>query len=282
MTRVVLGGVTAATALIGCMANLNQVNAAKTPGSHRPAGHERPQASTAPRSTKPTATAAATARPLDGKTVGIDPGHNGRSYTNPRYLNHRIWNGREYEPCNQTGTTTNGGYTEARFTWHVATDLRKELRAEGARVVMTRHNNHGVGPCVTRRARIINQAHSDVGIDIHGDGGPSSGRGFAVLEPVRDKENRHVLGRSARFGRILRHQLLTRTPLPTSSYDGRRGISHRNDLAGLNLTKVPLVLIECGNMRNPTDAHLMSSRHFQHRLAHVFAIAITKFALRHQ
>ena len=65
--------------------------------------------------------------------------------------------------------------------------------------------------------------------------------------------------RSARFGHILRHHILSGTSMPTSTYDGVNGITHRNDLAGLNLTKVPLVLIECGNMRNATDARLMTS-----------------------
>jgi N-acetylmuramoyl-L-alanine amidase len=219
--------------------------------------------------------------PLKGKTIGIDPGHNGKNYAHPHYINHQIWNGREWENCNTTGTSTNGGYPEPRFTWHVAKDLRRDLRREGAHVVMTRHNNHGVGPCVNRRARIINQSHAVVGIDIHGDGGPSSGRGFAILEPVRDRYNKHVIHSSARFGHVLHRQVLRGTAMPTSTYDGHNGYTHRNDLAGLNLTKVPLVLIECGNMRNATDARLMTSKKFQHRLAHGFARAITKFA-RHR
>jgi N-acetylmuramoyl-L-alanine amidase len=221
------------------------------------------------------------AQPLAGKTVGIDPGHNGKNYTDPAYLNRKIWNGREYEDCNTTGTETNGGYTEPKFTWHVAVDLRKLLRAEGAHVVMTRHNNHGVGPCVNKRARIINRSHAAVGIDIHGDGGPRGGRGFAILLPVRDKYNKHVIHASDHYGHILRRKLLAGTPMPTSTYDGVNGFNHRDDLAGLNLTKVPMVLIECGNMRNSTDAHLMTSKHFQHRLARAFAKAITVFA-RHR
>lgn len=220
-------------------------------------------------------------RPLAGETIGVDPGHNGKNYTDPAYIDHQIWNGREYENCNTTGTATAGGYPEARFTWRVARYLVRDLRAAGARVVETRHNNHGVGPCVNRRARIIDHAHADVGIDIHGDGGPASGRGFAVLDPVRDKTNRHVIGASARFGHVLRHHILTGTSMPTSSYDGVRGITHRDDLAGLNLTTVPLVLIECGNMRNPTDAHLMITPRFQKRLARVFTDAIVAF-LRHR
>jgi N-acetylmuramoyl-L-alanine amidase len=221
-------------------------------------------------------------RPLAGMTVGIDPGHNGRNYTDPAFIDHKIWNGREYENCNTTGTATDAGYPEARFTWRVASYLRRDLRAEGARVVMTRHNNHGVGPCVNRRARIINRSHAAVGIDIHGDGGPPGGRGFAVLEPVRDKENRHIIGKSAQLGGMVRHALLAGTSMPESTYDGVHGITHRRDLAGLNLTRVPLVLVECGNMRNATDARLMTSAQFQQRIARAFTQAMKRFALRHR
>jgi N-acetylmuramoyl-L-alanine amidase len=214
---------------------------------------------------------------LAGQTIGIDPGHNGHNYRDPSYLNRQVWNGREYEDCDTTGTETDGGYTEPRFTFRVARDLRRDLRREGATIVMTRHTNHGVGPCVNTRARIIDRSHAAVAIDIHADGGPATGRGFAVLEPVRDSVNRHVVKPSAHFGRILRRKVLTGTSMPTSTYDGHRGINHRDDLAGLNLTTVPKVLIESGNMRNTRDARLLTSRHFQHRLAAAYAAAITRF-----
>jgi N-acetylmuramoyl-L-alanine amidase len=266
----------AAVLLLSCLACAATGQAA--PPRSR-ATTQAPRTRTAPRSAR-LSTAPRTSAPLKGKTVGIDPGHNGDNHDHLAYIDHQIWNGREFENCNTTGTATDGGYTEARFNFAVATDLRRDLRREGAHVVMTRKNNHGFGPCVNKRAAIINKAHADVGIDIHGDGGPASGRGFAILEPVRDKENRHVVGSSARFGSILRRAVLAGTPMPVSTYDGRDGINHRDDLAGLNLTRVPLVLIECGNMRNATDARLMTSRHFQARLAHAFAVAITTFIQR--
>src|SRR5881296_3054718 len=49
--------------------------------------------------------------PLAGKIVGIDPGHNGLNYTSPAFLNRKVWNGREWEGCDTTGTRTAGGYT---------------------------------------------------------------------------------------------------------------------------------------------------------------------------
>jgi N-acetylmuramoyl-L-alanine amidase len=223
------------------------------------------------------ATRGTAAEPLAGQIIGIDPGHNGRNYADPSYINHLIWNGREWETCDTTGTETNGGYTEPRFTWRVARFLRADLRRAGARVVMTRKNNRGVGPCVNRRARIINRGHADVAIDIHGDGGPASGRGFAILEPVSDGPNNKVITSSERFGRDVRRAFLRRTSMPESTYDGVHGIAHRDDLAGLNLTRVPKVLIECGNMRNSTDARLLTSGRFQRRIARALKSAIVRF-----
>lgn len=221
--------------------------------------------------------ARSSSKPLAGEVVGIDPGHNGQNYAHPRFLAHRVWNGREYEDCDTTGTQTDGGYAEARFNFRVATFLGRDLRRDGARVVMTRHSNNGVGPCVDSRARILNHAHSDVAVDIHADGGPAGGRGFAILEPVKDKENRHSIASSARFGRILRHAVLADTTMPVSTYDGSNGITHRDDLAGLNLADQPKVLIECGNMRNGRDARLLTSTRFQKRLADAMDSAIRRF-----
>lgn len=246
-----------------------------------------PAAATAPAGASVGATVGASVRarpvltaapgPLAGVVIGIDPGHNGRNYTDPAYLNHQVWNGREWEDCDTTGTETNGGYTEPRFTWRVAVDLRRDLEALGATVVMTRRSNAGIGPCVNTRARILNRAHSVVAIDIHADGGPSSGRGFAILEPVRDKENRHVITSSERLGRVLRSAMLSHTSMPVSTYDGTDGITHRSDLAGLNLAREPKVLIESGNMRNATDARLLTSDAFQQRLARAMTDAIRTF-----
>lgn len=212
---------------------------------------------------------------LAGEVVGIDPGHNGRSYSDPSYLNHPIFNGRTQEACDTTGTETDGGYTEARFNYEVAGFLDRDLRTEGAKVVLTRWSNHGIGPCVTTRAQIINRAHANVAIDIHADGGPANGRGFAILTPVPDGPNDPFIAASERFARILRSAFQHGTAMPVSTYDGVDGLQPRDDLAGLNLATEPKVLIECGNMRNATDARLLESTAFQQRAAAAMAAAIT-------
>jgi len=221
------------------------------------------------------------ALPLAGEVVGIDPGHNGHNYTDPPFIDHLIWNGREYETCDTTGTETDGGYTEAQFNWNVATYLTADLQSEGARVVLTRHSNDGVGPCVTTRAQILDQAHANVAIDIHADGGPPGGRGFTILEPVADRVNDQVIAASDRFALMLRSRFEAVTGMPVSNYDGVDGLQPRPDLAGLNLTTVPKVLIECGNMRNSTDAALLVSALFQQKAAEAMAQAITQFLTGH-
>ena len=216
-------------------------------------------------------------KPLAGKIVGIDPGHNGLNHTDPAFLNHLIWNGREKETCDTTGTQTASGYSEALFNFNVAVYLRADLRRDGARVVMTRQNNNGLGPCVDKRSKIIDKAHADVAIDIHADGGPTSGRGFTVLEPIADGPNNGVIGSSLRFGSDVHQAFLADTPFHISDYYGHDGYIRRDDLAGLNLTTVPKVLIECGNMPNAADAALLTSTKVQKEIARALEAAIIRF-----
>ena len=146
---------------------------------------------------------------------------------------------------------------------------------------MTRQNNDGVGPCVTTRAQIIDDAHADVAVDIHADGGPASGRGFTVLEPEPDGPNDGVITSSEDFATIMRNAFEAGTPVPVSNYDGVDGLQPRDDLAGLNLTTVPKVLVECANMRNATDASLLVTASFQQQAAAAMAEAITEFLTGH-
>ncbi len=216
-------------------------------------------------------------QPLAGAVVGIDPGHNGLNYSAPGVIDQPVFNGTGEETCDTTGTATDSGYTEAQFNFDVASYLKADLQAEGATVVLTRPNNAGVGPCVTTRAAIINDAHADVSVDIHADGGPAGGRGFAVLEPVADGLNDGVVSSSATLAALVRNAYAAGTSMPVSTYDGVDGLQPRNDLAGLNLTTVPKVLIECANMRNATDAALLVSPAFQQSAAAAMAQAITTF-----
>ena len=67
------------------------------------------------------------------------------------------------------------------------------------------------------------------------------------------------------------------TGMPTSTYYASDGLAERTDLGGLNLSDVPKVFIETGNMRNATDAALLASADFRQREAEALAAALDRF-----
>ena len=214
-----------------------------------------------------------------GEVIGLDPGHNGGNGADPAYIDQSVWNGREDESCDTTGTATAAGYTEAAFNLDVATRLAALLRSYGATVVLTRNDNDGVGPCVTTRAAIINAAGADAAIDIHADGGPPGGRGTTVLEPVADGPNDAVIQASDRLAQVVQGGFRASTGEPPSDYYGVDGLEPRDDLAGLNLTTVPKVLIECANMGNAVDASLVSDPSWRQSAAGGLATALSEYLI---
>jgi N-acetylmuramoyl-L-alanine amidase len=184
----------------------------------------------------------------------------------------------ETKPCDTTGTQTDAGYAEHAFTFNVAKRLARLLRREGATVVLTRHNDDGVGPCVTQRAAIGNRAHADAAISIHADGGPPGGVGFDVIEPGLIPGHTGPISKpSARLGRDIRAAYHRITHEPFATYVGHEGLDVRTDLGGLNLSTVPKVFIECGNMRNASDAAKLSRAGFRQRIAVALAAGFTRF-----
>ena len=255
-------------------ASVKPAPAKPTPGNNAASARAQPDAAGGPELFRPTGTGI-----LRGKVVAVDPGHNGGNFAAASVIGKLIWNGRETESCDTTGAETDGGYTEAQFNWNVALYLTAELRAEGATVALTRTSNTGVGPCVTERAAIGNEVHANAAISIHADGGPPGGRGFAILEPVADGTNDAIIGPSVILGADLRSAFAGGTGEPFSSYDGTDGIQPRNDLAGINLSTVPKVFIECANMRNATDAALVVTPAWQQLAAAAIDNGITTYLL---
>jgi len=216
--------------------------------------------------------------PLSGKVIAIDAGHNGGNAAHSADINQLVDAGNGVtKACDTSGTSSNDGYPEYEFTLSVAKDLQALVQAQGATVVMVRTDSAGWGPCITQRAKVGNDAHADIAISIHGDGNDSPvTRGFHVLVPQPTNVNAAIAPASNRFGTMLRDSFLD-TGMPVSNYLGTNGIMPRGDLGGLNLSTVPKVFIECGNMRDGYDAALMKSVLFQKSAAAAISSAITQF-----
>ena len=214
--------------------------------------------------------------------VVLDPGHDGGNAAAPAVINKLVPAGGYLKPCNTTGTSTDAGYPEHAFTFDVAARTAGLLRAHGVRVVLTRPDDAGVGPCVDRRAAIANAAGAALTVSIHADGAAAGVRGFHVIEPALapDRGNSGVLAASGKAALDLRAAFAAATGEPPAAYPGalvEPGLTRRNDLAGLNLARVPAVFIECANMRNPTDAAEVTSAVWRQQAAQGIADGILTF-----
>ena len=216
--------------------------------------------------------------PLARDTVVVNPGHNGLNWSAPQVINRLVPAGRgQVKACDTTGTDTDGGYSEAAFNLSVGLDLRDLLTKAGAKVVMTRTTNTGVGPCVNVRAAIGNRAHAQAVISIHADGAPPNGRGFQVLYPPDVGETVPIYPASLRLAHAIHDAIVASGLLPPSTYVGQNGYQERSDLAGLNLSTRPAIFVELGNMRNATDAALQTRRSFREAIARALFSGLVHF-----
>ena len=219
---------------------------------------------------------------LTGRTIVLDPGHNGHNAEHTAEINRLVDVGNGTKACNTTGTASDAGYAESAFNFDVAQRAAALLRAAGATVVLTRVDNNGWGPCVDRRAAIANGARADATVSIHADGAPSTGHGFHVIvaKPIAGL-NADVAPASARLGTALRDAMrgdLSGAPtITTSTYVGQDGLIARDDLGGLNLARVPAAFVECGNMRNASDVAVLRSPDGRQRIAQAVVDGLRRF-----
>ena len=273
-----VGGVAALSfVLLGCAG----VGGPVTTSPSEPTTTASPMSTTTSSATSTTAvpasTSTASAAGLEGVTIVLDPGHNGMNWAHPEEINELVDIGTGTKACNTTGTSTDDGYAEAEFNWEVALLARSRLEALGATVLLTRPDNDGWGPCITERAATGNRAGADAVISIHADGGPSGGRGFHVIHPaVVAGLTDDIAVESLSLARAL-HSAYQATGMPVADYIANGGFSERDDLGGLNLSDVPVVFLEAGNMRNETDAALLADPEFQERIADAIVTALLDF-----
>jgi len=220
-------------------------------------------------------------RSLAGRTVLLDPGHNTANGRHTAEIAKQVDIGNGRKECDTTGTSTNGGYSEAEYTLDVVHRARQILEARGAKVVLTQDGDRAWGPCIDERAGIGNAAKADAAVSVHADGAPGSASGFHVIMPARvvagKADTSAIVEPSHRLGVLLRDGFKAATGEPYADYIGQQGLDTRSDLGGLNLSRVPKVFIECGNMRNSGDATRMTDPQWRQKAAQGIADALTAY-----
>ncbi|MET8470981.1 N-acetylmuramoyl-L-alanine amidase [Streptomyces sp. NPDC006422] len=222
------------------------------------------------------------AGPLRGKVVVIDPGHNPGNFRHTADINKSVNVGNGSKECDTTGTSTNAGYTEARFTLDVARRMRTILEKQGATVELTQNGDRAWGPCVDERAKIGNTAKADAVVSVHADGSGQGNRGFHVILPASVRagaaDTTPIVKPSRDLGERIAGLYVKATGQPPSNYiGGGTGLDTRSDLGGLNLSRVPKVFIECGNMRDSQDAERLTSGAWRQKAARGISEGIASF-----
>ncbi|MFD1828338.1 N-acetylmuramoyl-L-alanine amidase [Streptomyces desertarenae] len=223
--------------------------------------------------------------PLRGRVVVIDPGHNPGNREHTREIARPVDVGTHRKECDTTGTATGSGYAEAAFTLDVARRARTLLEERGAQVVFTHDGDRPYGPCVDERAAIGNAAGAHAAVSVHADGSAEGNRGFHVIVPARVAEGAAdttgITGPSRRLGEHLVDAFAGATGTRPADYLGGEvagtGLVTRGDLGGLNLSRVPKVFLECGNMRDARDARRLADPAWRERAARGVADGVTAF-----
>ena len=201
--------------------------------------------------------------PLAGVRIALDPGHQLGNHNFPSQTRRLVPAGGFQKACNTTGTATNGGYPEATLNFRIARLVQARLQALGARVLLTRTRNSQAlwGPCVNTRGEFGARVGARLMVSLHADGAGSRARGFHVIVPrARSPWTTDIARPSLRLARALRAGFDARG-IPRSTYVGAgSALSVRSDLGTLNLSDVPVAMLEVGNMRNASDAHRMTTR----------------------
>lgn len=262
-----------------------------TPSKQTTAGKPGPAPSPSPSASSPAASSTSlppkgsASGPLAGKVVVVDPGHNPGNFRHTSEINELVDIGTNRKECDTTGTATNDGYTEAEFTFDVSQRLRTLLEKQGATVKFTHTNDRPFGPCVDERARIGNKAEADAVVSVHADGSGVGNRGFHVILPALVKggaaDTAKIVAPSRDLGERIAGKFVRATGSAPSNYvGGGTGLDVREDLGGLNLSTVPKVFIECGNMRDPKDAALLKSSSWRQKAAQGIADGIGSYLQR--
>jgi N-acetylmuramoyl-L-alanine amidase len=194
---------------------------------------------------------------LAGKTVFLDPGHQGPNHSQD--LARQVSDGRGgTKDCQTTGMTTMNGVPEHTINWNVAQVVKTSLETLGARVVLSRQDDTNWGGCVDDRARAASQSGADVAVSIHADSAPAQNRGFHLIIPELPIPNlivdRVQSGAGLAASKSVR-DAYQQAGFPPANYGGVvDGLQTRKDVAGPALTTVPVVFLEMGNGANPEDA----------------------------
>lgn len=174
------------------------------------------------------------------KVIFIDAGHGGRD----------------------PGAVGNG-LKEAEQALDIANKLARELQSRGHEVKFSRTDNRFIP--LGNRYGMANSSGADIFVSIHlNSSGDPNAKGVEVLYK-EDKRKSGVLAKSVQDRMV------------ASTGAKNRGIKLRNDLAVLNGSKMPAILVEGGFVSSPAESSLIKTSAYKDKIARSIADGIDSY-----
>ncbi len=210
----------------------------------------------------------ATERPLKGIIIGIDPGHQAHSNSDPEPV---APGSRETKKKVSSGTQ--GRYTgvaEYKVNLQVGLKLKQILLDLGAAVVMTRES-HDVDISNSARAVMMNDAGADLVVRLHCNGSDDTSKhGAFVLIPANDC-TAAINDASKDAAKCILKGFIDATGAKDL------GLQSRSDQTGFNWSTVPVCNVEMGHMTNDEEDQLLAADEYQNKCAYGIANGIVEY-----
>lgn len=188
-------------------------------------------------------------KPLDGVVIVVDPGHGGKD------------EGAQKE-----------GVKEAQINLAIAKEVKEELEAQGASVILTRDGAYDLASegarnrkkeDMKKRADIINADRVDLFLSIHLNAFPNVAIHGAQVFYQKDDE----AGKA--FADIIQRRL--------NEFNQTDKKSKTGDYYILNETNHPGILVECGFLSNAADREHLTDASYQQEIAKLLSEGVCEY-----
>ncbi|MDO4710698.1 MAG: N-acetylmuramoyl-L-alanine amidase [Peptostreptococcaceae bacterium] len=201
------------------------------------------------------------------KIICIDAGHQQKG----NYEKEPIGPGSKTMKAKVSSGTTGVSTKKPEYvlTLELSKLLQKKLEERGYKVIMIR-DKHDVNISNKERADIANKANADLFLRIHADGvHDSKVNGISTIYPSeKNPYVAHLSKKSKKISTLLASEMAHFTKAKN------RGAFARDDMSGLNWSKVPVSIVEAGFMSNPAEDKLLSDPQYQEKLVQGMVNAI--------
>jgi len=221
---------------------------------------------------KPAPAPAPTTSSLVSGLVVIDPGHQARGNSEPEPIGPGSSETKPKVASGATGVSTRK--PEYATNLAIALRLRSYLQSKNVKVMMVRTSND-VNISNAERAQFANKARADLFVRIHCDSSDNQNvNGIRTWYPPNGGWTTAISAKSALAATIVQQRAAN------TSHLKNLGTSVHTNQTGFNWSKVPVILVECGFLSNPSDDRLLNSSSSQQAIAKGIGQGIVEYLRR--